>query len=121
MSEDVPDVMDKDWALAMGTVEEKVEGTELTVKKARAWSPTWTADGAAGEGSRDEGDGGMVGGQGATLTASGKGWGSGRRVSTLRILVPRRRTRRRRRGEMIRGVLVRGAAAGRASRKKSSS
>ena len=52
----VPDVIEDDWALPMGTDEGEVEVTELTMKRARAyvpWTPTWTRDGAAGEGSRE--------------------------------------------------------------------
>lgn len=62
-----PDVIEKDWALAMGTYEGEVEGAELTVKRARAYvpcSPTWTRDGVAGEDSRNEGGGAKGEGEG---------------------------------------------------------
>ena len=40
--ESVPDVMEKDWALAMKTDQGDVEGTELTVKRARSYVP-WSS------------------------------------------------------------------------------
>ena len=74
----VPDVMEKDWTLAMGTDEGRVEETELTVKVARTcvlWSPAWKGGGAAGEESRNGGDGGEGGnGEG---TGMGQGDDSG--------------------------------------------
>ena len=60
----VPDVIEKDWALAMGTDKGRLDETKLTVKLARTYvprSPAWKRGGAAGEESRDDGDGGEGG------------------------------------------------------------